>query len=169
MRYSKKVVNAITDLLSSDNYTISEVCQQVGINPKTYYDWLKNKPEFAEVIDQAIDDRMKLFAKEAKRSLMKKLTGYTIQEKHTTYVEAGKNEERKPKIKEQKIVDKHFQPDTAAIIFTLTNAEPENWKNKYNGELTGKDGKDLFSALTDEELDKRIGELERKLGKNEQE
>lgn len=34
-------------------------------------------------------------------------------------------------------------------------------------ELTGKDGKDLFANLTDDELDIRIVELERKLGKNE--
>ena len=32
-------------------------------------------------------------------------------------------------------------------------------------ELTGKDGKDLFANLTDEELDARIAELERKSGK----
>lgn len=32
-------------------------------------------------------------------------------------------------------------------------------------ELTGKDGKDLFANLTDDELDARIVELERKLGK----
>jgi phage terminase small subunit len=32
-------------------------------------------------------------------------------------------------------------------------------------ELTGKDGKDLFANLTDDELDTRIAELERKLGK----
>ena len=66
---------------------------------------------------------------------------------------------------EQKIVDKHYQPDTAAIIFTLTNGEPENWKNRQNNEVTGKDGKDLFGQLTDEELDARIAELEKKLDK----
>jgi hypothetical protein len=32
-------------------------------------------------------------------------------------------------------------------------------------ELTGKDGKDLFTSMTDEELAKRISELERKSGK----
>ena len=69
----------------------------------------------------------------------------------------------KPKIKEQKIIDKHYQPDTAAIIFTLTNAEPEHWKNRLNNEVTGKDGKELFASLTDSELDAKITELERKL------
>jgi len=32
-------------------------------------------------------------------------------------------------------------------------------------ELTGKDGKDLFSNMSDDELDQRIAEIERKLGK----
>lgn len=88
--------------------------------------------------------------------------------KHITTVGSGKydiNGKEIPRIKEQKIVDKHYQPDTAAIIFTLTNGEPENWKNRQNNEVTGKDGKDLFGQLTDEELDARIAELEKKLDK----
>ena len=113
-------------------------------------------------------ERMAVFVVEAKRSLLKKIQGYTVQERHITTVGSGKfdvNGKEIPRIKEQKVVDKHFQPDTAAIIFTLTNGEPENWKNRQNNEVTGKDGKDLFGQLSDEELDARIAELEKKLGK----
>lgn len=91
-----------------------------------------------------------------------------MQEKHVITVGSGKfdvNGREIPRIKEQKVVDKHYQPDTAAIIFTLTNGEPENWKNRQNNEVTGKDGKDLFAQLTDEELDAKISDLEKKLGK----
>ncbi len=76
------------------------------------------------------------------------------------------NGKTKPKIKEQVTIDKHYQPDTPAIIFVLTNKASDEYKNRLNTELTGKDGKDLFKSLTDEELDQRIGEFERKLGKN---
>lgn len=113
-------------------------------------------------------ERMAFFVAEAKKSLLRKIQGYTVQEKHITTVGSGKydvNGKEIPRIKEQKIVDKHYQPDTAAIIFTLTNGEPENWKNRQNNEVTGKDGKDLFGQLSDEELDARIAELEKKLGK----
>lgn len=111
---------------------------------------------------------MAFFVAEAKKSLLKKIQGYTVQEKHITTVGSGKfdvNGKEIPKIKEQKTVDKHFQPDTAAIIFTLCNGEPDTWKNRQNNEVTGKDGKDLFVQLTDEELDKKIADLKRKLEK----
>jgi hypothetical protein len=138
----------------------------VKIHPDTYYAWLQEKPEFSDAIKKAHDNRMAFFVAEAKKSLVKKLQGYTVQEKHITTVGSGKfdaNGKELPKIKEQKVVDKHFQPDTAAIIFTLTNGEPENWKNRQNSELTGKDGKDLFGKLTDDELDAKIADLERRI------
>ena len=140
----------------------------VKIHQCTYFEWLKEKPEFSECIKKAEAERMAFFVAEAKKSLLRKIQGYTVQEKHITTVGSGKydiNGKEIPRIKEQKIVDKHYQPDTAAIIFTLTNGEPENWKNRQNNEVTGKDGKDLFGQLTDEELDARIAELEKKLGK----
>lgn len=165
-KYSKKKANQIAELFKSDSYTIAEVCKIVGIAERTFYYWQSSNAEFAELIEKAHESRMKFFVAEAKKSLLKKIQGYTVQEKHTTMVdskEVDPSGKPKPRIKEQKIVDKHFQPDTAAIIFTLTNGEPENWKNKYNNEVTGKDGKDLFANTTDEQLNARIAELEKKL------
>ncbi|MDT4844180.1 hypothetical protein FQZ97_781300 [compost metagenome] len=160
-KYNKKIVDRIFELLSSDTYTIAEVCQMVGISDRTFYGWRDKNAEFADLIKKAENERNQFFLAEAKKSLLKKIQGYTVQEKHTTYVNAkevgedGKQKD-KPRIKEQKIVDKYFQPDTAAVIFTLTNQDPENWKNRQNTELTGKDGKDLFapdlSKLSNEEL-----------------
>ncbi|MBV5348884.1 hypothetical protein JZU61_04410 [bacterium] len=168
-KYNKRIVKQICELIKKDSYTIAEICSQSGISESTYYEWQATKKEFSESIQKAIDDRMKVFAAEAKKSLLKKIQGYTIQEKHTTMVDSKEVDpssgKPKPKIKEQKIIDKHFQPDTAAIIFTLTNAEPENWKNRQNNELTGKGGKDLFASFTDDELDAKIAELEAKLAK----
>jgi len=89
-----------------------------------------------------------------------------VQEKHIVTVGSGKfdvNGKEIPRIKEQKTVDKHFQPDTAAIIFTLTNAEPERWRNRQNAEVTGKDGKDLIPparTLTKEEAKELFKKLD---------
>lgn len=167
-KYSKKIVKRIVELIKSDTYTIAEICQMVGISPRTFYDWQSEDEEFAQEIQDAKEARMQFFVAEAKKSLLKKIQGYTVQEKHTTMVDSKEkdaNGKPKPKIKEQKIVDKHFQPDTAAIIFTLTNGDPVSWKNRQNTEVTGKDGKDIFGQLTDSELDAKIEELERKLEK----
>lgn len=167
-KYGKKITKRIVELIKSDTFTIAEICQQVGITHTTFHEWQKEHEDFALAVKEAKEARMQFFVSEAKKSLLKKIQGYTVQEKHTTMVDSKEkdaNGKPKPKIKEQKIVDKHFQPDTAAIIFTLTNGDPEEWKNKQSTELTGKDGKDLFVQLSDDELDKRIAELERKLGK----
>ncbi|WP_297409251.1 transposase [uncultured Alistipes sp.] len=167
-KYNKKIAEKICSLIATDTYTVAEVCRMVKINPDTYYTWVKEYSEFSESIKKAEAERTAFFVAEAKKSLLKKIQGYTVQEKHVITVGSGKfdvNGREIPRIKEQKVVDKHYQPDTAAIIFTLTNGEPENWKNRQNNEVTGKDGKDLFAQLTDEELDAKISDLEKKLGK----
>ena len=129
-KYNKKIAEKICSLIATDTYTVAEVCRMVKIHPDTYYTWIKEFSEFSDAIKKAEAERMAFFVAEAKKSLLRKIQGYTVQEKHITTVGSGKydvNGKEIPRIKEQKIVDKHYQPDTAAIIFTLTNGEP-NWK-----------------------------------------
>ena len=97
---------------------------------------------------------------------MKKIQGYEVTETKVVTIPGKKKDERgnpKPEIKEQTTTKKHIQADTAAIIFTLTNGDPDHWRNRQSTEVTGKDGKDLFANKTDEELDNEIEELKRKL------
>lgn len=164
-KYSLAVVNKICDLIRKDTFTVSELCRAVDIDEATFYRWKNDKSEFCEALKRAEEARTAFFVAEAKKSLLKKIQGYTVQEKHVTTTGSGKfdaNGREIPKIKEQKTVDKHFQPDTAAIIFTLCNGEPENWKNRQNTEVTGKDGKDLAPArvLTKKELAELYKSLE---------
>lgn len=159
-KFSKKITGKIVELVKSDTYTIAEICRQVGISQRTYHLWIEEHPEFADAIEQAKEERMQFFVIEAKKSLLKKIKGYEVIETHVTTVPDKKGN---PTIKEQKNVKKHFQPDTAAIIFTLTNGDPEHWRNRQSTEVTGKVGKDLFANKTDEELDLEIAELTRKL------
>ena len=165
-KFSKKTVERIVGLIKSDTYTIAEICRQVGITPKTYHQWVNDYPDFADVIEQAKDERMQAMVIEAKKSLMKKIQGYDVTETKVVTVPGTKKDEKgnpKPIIKEQTTTKKHIQADTAAIIFTLTNGDPEHWRNRQTTEVTGKDGKDLFASKTDEELAAEIEELQRKL------
>lgn len=167
-KYNQKIVKAICDIIAKDSYTIAEICAMVGISESCYYNWQANVVEFGEAIKKAREKYDEMVVREAKKSLMKKIQGYTIQEKHTIYTESAVKDisgNPKPKIKEQKVVDKHFQPDTVAIIFALTNKAPDEYRNRQSNEITGKDGKDLFAHLDDSELDARIAELEKKLKK----
>jgi transposase-like protein len=165
-KFSKKTVDMIVGLVKSDTYTIAEICRQVGITPKTYHQWVNDYPDFADAIEQAKAERMQVMVIEAKKSLMKKIQGYDVTETKVVTIPGKQKDEKgnpKPIIKEQTTTKKHIQPDTAAIIFTLTNGDPEHWRNRQSTEVTGKDGKDLFANKTDEELDKEIEELKRKL------
>lgn len=165
-KFSKKTVERIVGLIKSDTYTIAEICRQVGITPKTYHQWVNDYPDFADAIEQAKDERMQAMVIEAKKSLKKKIQGYDVTETKVVTVPGTKKDEKgnpKPIIKEQTTTKKHIQADTAAIIFTLTNGDPEHWRNRQTTEVTGKDGKDLFASKTDEELAKDIEELTRKL------
>ncbi|MDR1348328.1 MAG: hypothetical protein LBJ63_07905 [Prevotellaceae bacterium] len=164
-KYSKKLTNRIVELLKSDTYTIVEICRMCNITPFTYHYWIKNHPEFAEVIQEAKDERMQLFVLEARKSLLKKIQGYEVEEKKTVTVDSGKKNgdgNPVPKIKEQTIIKKHIQPDTVAIIFVLTNGAPDEFKNRQFSEVTGKDGKDLIPArvLTKAEAKEFIQKLE---------
>ena len=165
-KFSKKTTEKIVGLIKSDTYTIAEICRQVGIAPRTYHSWIEDNPEFAKAVEDAKAERMQMFVIEAKKSLLKKIQGYDVTETKVVTVPGKVKDEKgnpKPIIKEQTNTKKHIQADTAAIIFTLTNGDPEHWKNKQSTEVTGKDGKDLFASKTDEELTSTIEELKRKL------
>ena len=142
-KYNNTIVNRIAELIASDSYTIVEVCNIVGIGKSTFYDWVETKSEFSDTIKKAEEERMEFFTIEAKKSLLKKIQGYTVQETHTVYSTKGDT----TVMKEQKIVDKYFQPDTAAIIFTLTNSDPDNWKNRQNADIKS-NGKDMIIPFT---------------------
>lgn len=161
-KYSKKVVERIVGLVRSDTYTIAEICRQTGISQATFHRWKEEHEDFAQAIEEARDERMQFFVQEAKKSLLKKIQGYEVTETKVVTVPT-KGDPSKPTIKEQTTQKKHIAPDTAAVIFTLTNGDPAHWKNRQFAEVTGKDGKDLFKNLSDEELEQEIEELEKKL------
>lgn len=161
-RYNKRIVKRICDLISKDTYTIAEICANVNISERCYYNWQSKYAEFAEQIKEARHKFDETILSSAKKSLVKLIEGYDYEEKRIVTVDDGKG---KPKIKEQSIVKKHVAPNLGAIIHFQTNKAPDEWKNRQNTELTGKDGKDLFEGLSNEEIDKRIKELESKIDK----
>lgn len=167
-KYNSKKADQIVELFRTDTYTVFEICRIVKISKSTLYRWMSEYPDFAQAIEDAKDERAQILVVAAKKSLRRKIEGYDVTETRVVTVphkekdKDGKTVE-KPRIKEQITTKKHIQPDTAAIIFTLTNGDPEHWRNRQTTELVGRNGKDLFSDKTDEELEMMIEELNRKL------
>lgn len=168
LKLTKTLRERIVEMLQSDTYTYKEICDACGITTRTFYLWREKFPDFDQDIKDAEDARMQEFVKIAKRSLRRKIEGYAVDETCVTTIPSRKKDEKGkpiPEIKEQKTNHRHVAPDTAAIIFTLTNGDPDNWRNRQTNEVVGKGGKDLFKDMSDAELDARIAELEAKLNK----
>ena len=159
-KYNKAIVEKIADLIRGDSYTIAEICEKVNISKDTYYRWLAQKADFSDAIKKAEEDFNSLIIVEAKRSLIKLIKGYTVQEKKTVTADTGKkDDDGKPivRVKEHAVVDKHYQPNTAAVIFALTNRDPANWKNRLNNEMSGEVAiKSDLEKMSDEELQRIV-------------
>lgn len=165
-KLTKKIWNRIVEMVRSDTYTITEICEQCEITMRTWYNWRERNVDFDRAIEEAEEARMQELVKIAKKSLRRKVEGYAVDESRVVTIPSNKkdaNGKPIPVIKEQRNTRRYIEPDTAAIIFTLTNGDPKNWRNRQTNEIVGKDGKDLFKDMSDDELDKRIKELELKI------
>lgn len=162
-KYNKKITKRICDLIKKDSYTIAEICASVGISESCYYHWQETIVEFGESIARARDQFDEMLVKEAKNSLRKLVNGYEVEEKTTVFVD-GKdgNGNSKPKIKEQKVVKKFFQPNPSSVEYVLNNKASNEFKNRQTNEVTGKDGKDLIPAriLTKKEAQEFLKNIE---------
>lgn len=129
----------IVALLREDTYSVTELTRIVGCDRSVYYDWLKDDPDFAQAVQEAKEEFRAKMTAEAKNSLRKLIQGYTAEE--TTIISVPSktkfdpNGNPLPVIKEQKTIRKPVPPNTGAVIFALTNVDPDNWKNRQ--EFTG--------------------------------
>ena len=55
-KYNKKIVEHILTMIRSDTYTITEVCNNVGITRQTFYQWQHDNPEFAQAVEDASNE-----------------------------------------------------------------------------------------------------------------
>lgn len=133
-----KTTEHILSLIRSDTYSIAEICKMAHISRATFYNWQKENPAFAHAISEAREQLRQMLVCEAEKSLLKKVQGYTVDEIKVKTV-PGRDENGEPvqKVLEQTTITKHIPPDTTAIIFTLTNREPETWKSRYVSEVSG--------------------------------
>lgn len=153
------------ELFRADSFTKTEICEKLGISRYALYDWLNNDPEFAKAVKDMRQEMLDKITAEAKVSLRKLVQGYTAEE--TTIVSVPSKTKRDalgnplPEIKEQKTIRKPIPPNTGAVIFALTNGDPDNWKQRQVQDISAKVDAMVeetkrfdMSAIPDEELRK---------------
>ena len=160
-KYSKDLVARIVELLEKGKYSYTRIAEKVGISRATFCAWKREREDFRAAVEEAERACREETAVKAYNSLRSKIEGFFKTETKTvSRLDPDTGSMRVVEIVENR---RYFPPDPTAIIFALTNIDPENWKNRHNTEVTGKDGKDLLSLKSDAELEAEIAELARKL------
>lgn len=108
-------------------------CKKVGISKETFYTWINDKPDFSDSLKKARKEFRETIVQTLEQSLWKRAAGYEVEEVKNEY--RTLKDGSKVLVKSSKIT-KHFPPDTGALIFALTNLDPENWKNKQDNRLS---------------------------------
>ena len=112
-------------------------CKKVGISKSTFYEWLESYPDFSASLKKARKEFRETIVQTLEQSLWKRAAGYEIEESKNEY--RTLKDGSKVLVKSSKIT-KHFPPDTGALVFALTNLDPENWKNRQDNRLSVDDG-----------------------------
>ena len=132
-KYTERLAEKIVSLIEEDTYSITEICKHLKITRKSFYEWRDKKPEFRKAIEAAIESRDEALAITARRSLKKKLEGYTLTEIRTTYVPDKENPE-KLVLKTRVVRQKEYAPDTHAIRLVLSHNETKEEENKEHSQ-----------------------------------
>lgn len=182
-KYSKQLVKKIVNLIRSDSYTIPELCRLSGISESTYHSWKRTNLQFLQSIEGAKRDYDDKIVVAATRSLYKLIEGFYITEEKRIFDKSrnhGTDGAISPDVKTVILNTRYISPNLGAIIFVLTNRDPQNWRNTFRVEVTGKSGKDLLPArilnkqeamkylveITDKQLEEKTADLEKKFNKS---
>lgn len=121
--------------------TQERAAEMGGISKTVYYEWLKEKSEFADAVKKAKaafeEWQMSGILEDAKRSLKTLICGLEYEEVKTEYEQDPKNPNN-PRIKKQTRTNKKILPSPTAVIFALCNRDPEHWQNRISNEISGK-------------------------------
>jgi len=125
--YDNELHPLLVKALVSKNFTNAKIIEEMAISEKTFYTWKNEHSEFSQGI---IDGKKELLG-QVERSLYHKAIGCKRKSKKIFQFQG------EPVIVPYvEVVD----PDIQAIKYILNNRDPENWSEKQNLELAGKDG-----------------------------
>lgn len=131
-----------------DGLTDEQISKNIGINPKTLYQWKKKY----DPISNALKRGKEVVDYEVENTLLKKALGGFVVEEQTIEELNARGEMTTRKVKSKK----YLPPDTTALIFWLKNRKPDVWmdrKAKEVGEDSNKMLAKYFELLDQEILD----------------
>lgn len=131
MKYNKETINIIcTYIREGDSQKVAAA--KAGVSETQFYKWKQERAEFAESIKTAKDEFLSTIVGKLETSLYKRAMGFEVTETET---ERTSDSDGNPRIKKQVVKKKYVAPDTAALIFALSNLCPERWVNRQRTEV----------------------------------
>ena len=137
MKYSSSKANQARAWISTHGLseyggaTLPQYCTYMGISDQTHYRWMESHVEYVEAVIKGREVYKAALKEEAVTGLRELISGYTTEEKTTKYIS---DPDGNPLLSEQVIKERHVPRNTAAIIFALTNLDPDHWKNRQQNE-----------------------------------
>lgn len=126
-KYSNKNKDRIVELIETDAYTVSDICDMMRISRKTFYEWKNTLPEFAKALEEAEAHCEENLLMKAHLSLQKKLDGYKLTTVTYKYVEDEYGELR---LKEKVVKERECPPDTKTIMQIIDRHEEKKEQGK---------------------------------------
>jgi len=128
-KYNKRLVEKIVFLIEQDLYTVTEICNIIKVNRKTFYEWKNTIPEFRREVEEAMERRDDMLLSLARISLKQKIEGYTLEEEKITYepAPANKGELRE---KSRVVKRKQYPPDIRAIKYVIERNDKKKQKEE---------------------------------------
>lgn len=174
----------IMELYVENSYTLKSCCEAHNVEYSTFRSWAAPTLDNFDLLDKTTQNRLlrrgfvhevhtlykraeiernKLFrvklVESAWAGIERLLVGHKLTE---TNKQLRVNKEGELKLNKVVVREYEVLPSIVAIIFVLTNLDPENWKNKLyiNNKTVQRPVKSDLENMTDEQLNKEIKRLE---------
>lgn len=134
-----------------DGLTDEQIARNLGVAYSTFRDYRDKNPALLATLKRGKE----VVDREVENALLKRALGYSHEEVTKELVNG--------ELKVTKVVEKRVPPDTTAQIFWLKNRKPADWRDKKDVEVNA-EVKTEVSELSDEQLEKEIAKLHKKLG-----
>lgn len=148
-KYNPEIVQKICQYIEQGE-TNEHAAELAGVTEKTFYEWYNTKSEFCEAVKRAKEEYRNWLHNDiladAERSLKVLINGTEYEEIKTEYEQNPTNPDA-PRIKKQSRTTKKILPNPTAVIFALSNRDPEHWKNRIDTDINAKVEQETKTSL----------------------
>ncbi len=139
--FGQKIISKIRE-----GFNFKQACQFVGSSYSSFNRWRKEVEGYEGAIRKAQDEYQQEVRGQLELSLYQRAMGFVQEE---VKIEYGRDSQGNEVMVKKVVTKKTLPPDTASLIFVLSNIAPHVWQNKMRDELYTSDGKVANFNLND--------------------